>query len=86
MKHTYERDHKLGGWKVYEHSTYESGVNEGRERYRFVNHFDTEEEVQKVYPDATLESTHMARQFQRQSIMRSQPPADFDPTYAGEKW
>ena len=81
---TIEEDGR-GGYVVYEHGVYEeTSVLAGLPSRTYIRHFDTVEEAQDAYPEATVSgSTKM--DYAGVELPHS-PPDWFDPADAGERW
>lgn len=77
---TYERD---GSYAVYEYGTWPaSSVNAGLSRRSFKDSSTDLEELKREWPEAKFsESTGPMT-----PDLPHTPPADFDPTIAGERW
>jgi len=74
-------------WEIGEYE--DSSVLAGQTRRARLDCFDTVEEAQKAYPDATVSegcSLHAQNVMDRDSFAHSLAPGWFDPADAGERW
>lgn len=74
-------------WEIGEYA--ESSVLAGQTRRARLDCFDTVEEAQKAYPDATVSegcSSHAMNVQDRDSFANAPEPSWFDPADAGESW
>jgi hypothetical protein len=60
----------------------------GQTRIVFLDSFDTEAAARKAYPQLATDGSEWGNKFFDRELTRmpTNPPADFDPYYAGESW